>query len=120
MLKKLILSCLLIMSFGYVKAQSSLDNSSSHVYFAQGNFEFSENQDLESLSTHLALNSNIDVFRFDIEHNLFIVFTKDIQEFNKTVLLSWFGSYLTNISCTQIGIQGVDERNVFPFQNCND
>lgn len=120
MFKKIIISTLLLFSFGFVNAQNAANNNSSNEYFAQGYFVLPENQDVQALNDHLAQNSDIKIFRFDTEHNLFIVFTKEIETFDKTVLLSWLGSYISSASCIQIGVQDIDERNAFPFQNCND
>lgn len=120
MLKKSTLAILLVFSIGLVKAQNGTSNSTDQSYFAQGNFQLSESQNLESLNDHISSNTNIQAFRFDVVNNLFIVFTKEIGTFDNAILMNWFGDYLTNVSCVQIGIQGVDERNEFPFQNCND
>ena len=87
MLKITVISILLMFSFGFVSAQNGINNSSTNEYFAQGYFVLSENQDLESLNNHLALNSDIKICRFDTEHNLFIVFTNEVEIFDTTVLL---------------------------------
>lgn len=108
------------MSFGSLNAQNGRNNSSIPVYFAQGYFTLTPGQDLEHLKNELDLNANVESYRFELEHNLFTVITKDLESFNKTILLDWFGYFVSEVSCTQIGVQGVDQRGGFPFQNCND
>lgn len=103
-------------SFG----QSRQENSSTPVYFAEGYFVMNDEQNIEELKALVAANENIDQYRLDLEDHLFIVITKNVESFNKDLLMSWFGGMITELHCTHIGIQGVDARSSYPYQNCQD
>lgn len=103
-------------SFG----QSRQENSATPVYFAEGYFEMNDEQNIEELKALVASNVHVDQYRLDLEDHLFIVITKDMETFNKDILMNWFGGFVTELHCTHIGVQGVDVRNSYPYTNCQD
>lgn len=109
----------LFMSFDSL-GQSRQENSSTPVYFAEGYFEMNDEQNIDELKALVAANENVDQYRLDLEDHLFIVITKNVEEFDESMLMDWFGGYITDLHCTHIGVQGVDARNSYPYQNCQD
>lgn len=119
-MKRLILLMVATASFSGVMAQSRNANNGGFGYFAQGYFELAPGQDLAGLESELAQNANVDAFRFDSEQGVYTIITKDITSFDRDTLVSWLGSHVAAIHCTQIGIHGVDQRQGIPFENCVD
>lgn len=100
--------------------QSRQENSTTPVYFAEGYFVMNNEQNLDELKALVAANENVDQYRLDLEDHLFIVITKNVETFDKNILMNWFGGFVTELHCTHIGVQGVDTRNSYPYQNCQD
>lgn len=101
-------------------SQTTESNTATDVYFAQGYFVLANGMEISELQEELNNNANIQAVRFDLENNVYFVFTQNIESLNKNLLLEWFGNYFSEIHCTQIGVLGVTERQTIPFENCVD
>jgi len=100
---------------------TSLAQSNNNVeFFAQGNFNTSSNNELNEINSLLASNQNIRIFRFDGQGGKFMILTQNINTFTMSDLTNWLGTFTSTVSCIQIGVNGVDNWERFPFENCND
>lgn len=112
---KLFLLVLLLMltSFG---SHSQQQNETS--FFAQCMLTIDNQEDFNELTAILQANPYVKVVRLDwISHRLFLM-TKDIDQLPLATFKSWLGVYDTNAECIQIGLQGTDLVNPYPFVNC--
>lgn len=80
--------------------------------------EVQNQEDMKILENQLKLNPNIKVVRLDYTNQRAFILTKNIESLNEIDFKLWFGHYSSFIRCVQIGVYGVDEIGVFPFENC--
>jgi len=112
---------LVICLIGLVKLNATAQEiSSDRTLFAQGMFSITNSNDIDGLEISLKQNPNVKMFRLDRNSNVFILFTKGINELSKDELRNWFGEYEETISCLFIGESGKDQHQIFPFTNCQD
>jgi hypothetical protein len=117
-MKNLILGLFLAMGTFWVTAQSPASQTNTPAFFAQCMVNVSNQSDLTTLENQLRAIPYVSVVRVDIPtHRLFLI-TKDISSFTATEFASWMGTYASSFSCLQIGLQGVDPIDKYPFTNC--
>lgn len=117
-MKNLILGLVFAMGTFWVSAQSSVSQTNTPAFFAQCMVNVNNQNDLITLENQLRTIPYVNVVRVDIPtHRLFLI-TKDITSFTATEFASWMGTYSSSYSCLQIGLQGVDPINPYPFTNC--
>jgi len=88
--------------------------------FAQGMINITSDQEMIDLEQEMRLNPNAQVVRLDRTSHRFFILTYNVSTLTEQDLLSWFGSYSSNVSCIQIGVHGVDAVDPFPFTNCSN
>ncbi len=119
-MKNLILGLVFAMGsfFGYTQTTSPQTNTPA--FFAQCMVNVNNQNDLTTLENQLRAIPYVKVVRVDIPtHRLFLV-TKDLNSFTAAEFASWMGTYSSSFSCLQIGLQGVDPINPYPFTNCSN
>jgi hypothetical protein len=100
--------------FGFT--QSS--NVSNTILFGQCMIEVQNQEDMKTLETQLKENPYIKVVRLDYTTQRAFVLTKNIETLSEVDFKSWFSQYSSLVRCVQIGVYGVDEIDVYPFENC--
>ena len=56
--------------------------------------------------------------RLDMNTQRALVITANLTQLTTEEFKSWFGDYQSTVYCVQIGVQGVDVMNSYPFTNC--
>lgn len=101
-------------------SQPAVPQTNTPSFFAQCLVNVTNQNDLTALENQLRAIPYVSVVRVDIPtHRLFLV-TKDISTFTVTEFASWMGTYASSYNCLQIGLQGVDPVNPYPFTNCSE
>ena len=117
-MKNLILGLFFAMGTFWATAQTPASQTNTPAFFAQCMVDVSNQSELTTLENQLRTIPYVSVVRVDIPtHRLFLI-TKDISSFTATEFASWMGTYSSSYSCLQIGLQGVDPINPYPFTNC--
>ncbi|MDF3027751.1 MAG: hypothetical protein K0S23_2058 [Fluviicola sp.] len=119
-MKNLILSFVFAMFALWGNTQTTTSPTNAPAFFAQCMVNLNNQNDLTTLENQLRSIPYVSVVRVDVPtHRLFLV-TKDISSFTAAEFTSWMGSYSSSYSCLQIGLQGVDPINPYPFTNCSE
>lgn len=119
-MKNLILCFVFALVALWGNTQTSASQTNTPAFFAQCMVNLNNQTDLITLENQLRSIPYVSVVRVDIPtHRLFLV-TKDISTFTATEFASWMGAYSSSYSCLQIGLQGVDPINRYPFTNCSE
>ena len=119
-MKILLLSFVFVLSSFWSSAQTGGNQTNAPIFFAQCMVNVTNETDLTTLENQLRAIPYVQVARVDIPtHRLFLI-TKDITSFTVTEFASWMGTYSSAYSCLQIGLQGVDPINPYPFTNCSE
>ena len=113
---KLILSVLLMMSLNTSIAQ----NETNSVFFAQCMMDIQDQSVMTEIEEAIRNNPKIQIVRLSFEMQYVFLMTKDVESLTETEFRSWFGEYGEALTCVQIGVDGIDERNAFPFTNCQN
>ncbi|TSJ39852.1 hypothetical protein [Fluviicola chungangensis] len=117
-MKNLLLGLVFAMGTFWVNAQNTASQTNTPTFFAQCMVNVSNQNDLTTLENQLRTIPYVQVVRVDVPtHRLFLI-TRDISSFTATEFASWMGTYSSSYSCLQIGLQGVDPINPYPFTNC--
>lgn len=96
----------------------SQSNEVPTTLFAQCMIEVQNQEDVKTLENQLKLNTNIKVVRLDYTNQRAFILTKNIETLNEIDFKLWFSQYSSFVRCVQIGVYGVDEIDVYPFENC--
>ncbi|MDR0801756.1 hypothetical protein [Fluviicola sp.] len=119
-MKTLLLSFAFVVSSFFGSAQTGNNQANTPAFFAQCMVNVTNQAELTTLENQLRVIPYVHVVRVDIPtHRLFLI-TKDISSFTETEFASWMGTYSSAYSCLQIGLQGVDPVNPYPFTNCSE
>lgn len=100
--------------FGY----SQTAESQSTTLFGQCMVEVQNQEEMKTLENQLKLNPYVKVVRLDYNTQRAFILTKNIESLSEVDFKSWFSQYSSNVRCVQIGVYGVDEIDVYPFENC--
>lgn len=112
---------LYIFLFLLVFAHTSIAQSeSSPQYFAQCLFDISEVSEVSALEEKLRNHPNVHIVRLQYDMQYAFLMTDGLNDFSEEDLKAWFGEYGDKLTCIQIGIDGVDTRNQYPFSDCKD
>lgn len=117
MVKTLIFFCML--SFGFSSFGQQGSGTNDYKLFAQATFVIPTEQDMLALEADIRQHPNVIMVRLDFNTQRVLLYTKDISSLSENDFRSWFGTYATTLQCVQIGVNGIDTMNHFPFQNCN-
>ena len=104
----------IILSFSFLGYSQNTD---SYNFFAQGMFDV-EASEMEALQEELRLHPDLQVVRLDKNSNKFFILTYQRTELTELELLSWFDDAAEFVRCIQIGRQGIDIPNRYPYPNC--
>ena len=113
---KLILSILLMMAINASFAQSE----TNEVYFAQCMMDIQDQSVMVEIEEAIRNNPKVNIVRLSYDMQYAFLMTNDIESLTETEFRSWFGAHGQALTCVQIGVDGVDERNQFPFTNCQN
>ena len=113
---RLIVSILLMVSINTSVAQ----NETNQVYFAQCMMDIQDQSVMAEIEEAIRNNPKVKIVRLSYEMQYAFLMTNDIESLTETEFRSWFGAHGPALTCVQIGINGVDERNLFPFTNCQN
>jgi len=116
---KLFVSFAFIMSFFFVRSQSSYNEkieNNKYVYFAQGLFSIPESE-ISSIEEHLRNLPFLKVVRLDQYSKRFFILTENVESVTEDDLRSWFLNYGDKLKIVQIGLHGYDIVESFPFAN---
>jgi hypothetical protein len=119
-MKNLILGFVFALIAFWGNTQTVASQTNTPAFFAQCMVNSTDQNDLVTLENQLRAIPYVSVVRVDIPtHRLFLI-TKDISTFTAAEFTSWMGAYASSYSCLQIGLQGVDPINPYPFTNCEN
>jgi hypothetical protein len=119
-MKNLILGFVFVLVAFCGNAQNTASQTNAPAFFAQCMVNSTDQNELVTLENQLRAIPYVNIVRVDIPtHRLFLI-TKDISAFTAVEFTSWMGAYASSFSCLQIGLQGVDPINPYPFTNCEN
>jgi hypothetical protein len=101
-------------------AQNQASPVSVAPFFAQGLYPDLSEADTKALESEIRDLPFVQVARLDIPTKRFFILTKDLNQLDELTLRSWFSDKGDDLRCIQIGVQGVDAVNPFPFTNCQN
>lgn len=111
----------LFMAFMHLSyAQTQATSTTVASFFAQGMLPDMNEENIRSLETEIRDIAYVQVVRLDVQTKRFFIVTKDISQFDELILRSWFSGIGDELECIQIGVQGIDSVNPFPFVNCQN
>lgn len=93
--------------------------ASTTTLFGQCMVEVQNQEDIKSLEDQLRLNPYVKVVRIDYTTQRAFILTKNIESLTEIDFKSWFNQYSSFVKCVQIGVYGVDEIDLYPFENCS-
>jgi hypothetical protein len=108
---------LLLLCSHFGQSQTTSSVSDTH-FFAQCKLTMSNQAAFDSLQLDLASNPYVSVVRVDFYSKRLFLLTKNITSYTEPQFLSWLGAYMTNATCIQIGVHGVDAVKPYPFTDC--
>ena len=86
--------------------------------FAQCVFVIADEIELLQVETQIKEHPNVQLVRLDHNTQRAFILTKDIEHLTEQELKSWFNTYSESVRCVQIGVYGIDEIDLYPFENC--
>jgi hypothetical protein len=109
------------MAFMHVSfAQPQVITANVTPFFVQGLFPDMNDENVRVLETEIRQMDYVQLARLDIHTKRFFIITKDISQFDELTVRSWFSKIGDELECIQIGVQGIDSVNPFPFVNCQN
>lgn len=114
----MILFSLVFVFFGSGWSQENSKIEGSTVFFAQGMMRVPSDEvgDLQSKLRNLEF---LKVVRLDELTSRFFILTHAMDQLTIDQVESWFGEFGGELYCIQIGIQGLDVPEPYPFKNCD-
>lgn len=97
---------------------SQTSEVTSTTLFGQCMIEVQNQDDMKTLENQLKTNPYVKVVRLDYTTQRAFILTKNIESLSDVDFKSWFSQYSSYVRCVQIGVYGVDEIDVYPFENC--
>jgi len=113
---------IIILSFigSYTFSQDlQVTDGNNVVLFAQGLFTIETQQEMLALEEELKQHPNITMVRLDFQTQRSLIFTQGISSLSEVEFKSWFGDYAETVRCIQIGVNGIDQQQHYPYPNCN-
>lgn len=89
-------------------------------YFAQCLFDISDPSEVAALEEKLRNHPNVRVVRLQYDLKYALLITQGLNDFSEADFKSWFGAHGDKLTCIQIGVDGIDTRNQYPFSDCKD
>lgn len=115
---KLLVTMFAIMLLSNSFAQTQANTQTDVRLFAQCMISISSQAEMDALTNEMYNNPNIEMVRLDMNTQRALVITANLTQLTADEFKSWFGSYQSTVYCVQIGVQGVDAMNPYPFSNC--
>jgi hypothetical protein len=109
-----------ILSYFSTNAQesNSVSNSTAVSYFAQAMYNYTTDEALMVLESNLKTNPYVKLIRLDKNSKTLFLITKDVNEFDLSILEAWLTTEHESVSCVHIGIYGLDELKNYPNEAC--
>lgn len=112
-----LITSILIMMFVHT---SFAQNENGTEYFAQCLFDIQNQETLLELEEQIRSNPSIKIVRLSGDMQFAFLITQGLSSFTESDFRALFGEYGKTLTCIQIGIDGIDERNQYPFTNCQE
>lgn len=89
-------------------------------FFAQCALKNLSPEAYENLELQLKANTQVFIVRVDPISNTLFFLTQEMETFTATDFNSILGTFISNTSCINIGVRGVDLIKPNPKQDCNE
>lgn len=111
---------LILTTVGYSQTGQVTGQAAGSQFFGQCMLDLSSEEQYVALENSLRQNPNVAVVRLDRPTHRAFLLTNTISSLTEEGFRSWFGEYGSNINCIQVGKQGYDQVQPYPFTNCSD
>lgn len=115
---KLLVTMFAMMLLSSSYAQTQANGQTNVRLFAQCMISITDQSEMDALTNEMYNNPNIEMVRLDMNTQRALVITANLTQLTADEFKSWFGAYESSVYCVQIGVQGVDVMDPYPFSNC--
>lgn len=119
-MKTLICSVVIFIGINFNSSAQEKSTTENNISFAQCLFTINSIEEMQALELKMRNNPELSVVRLDWNTQRAFMLSKEGHSISKDELMTWFGSYSDSITCIQIGKQGIDPIERYPFTNCKD
>jgi hypothetical protein len=108
-----------LFTFLIITLTSFGQESQGATFFGQCMIELQSQESAREIEDQLRQNPMIKVVRIDYNTQRAFILTQPLTELSESDFVSWFAEQSDRVRCVQVGRQGVDMVNPFPFEGCD-